>query len=194
MGRTSTLFLRVCVRESVLVHREQLPHMKVYMQVCSVCIDLPLRVGLHPAVRVNFRCGSLAGKGSLFWKLWKSQRSRSAIKILFDHLLVMLRFSFSPFTNTSCTLHSLLFSSSSFTSCTPHLFSFCHYFIAFYKFLPPTPSSPSLIKLAGALIKCSSPSRPPPVGLGRALIPSPVLAALKSTARETGSFFHWLFA
>lgn len=150
---------------------------------------------MHPAFRVNFRCGSLAGKGSLFWKLWKSQRSRSAIKILFDYLLVMLHFSFSLFTNTSCTLHSvslvlivllhLLYT---------HLFSFCHYFIAFYKFLPPTPSSPSLIKLAGALIKCSSPSRPPPVGLGRALIPSPVLAALKSTARETGSSFNCPFA
>lgn len=66
--------------------------------------------------------------------------------------------------------------------------------------LPPHPNTHAdtythflpLIKVAGALIKCSSPSRPPPpLGLGRALIPSPVLAALKSTARETGSFFYF---
>lgn len=58
----------------------------------------------------------------------------------------------------------------------------------FFFFLPTFPSL-SLIELAGALIKCSS--RPPPVGLGRALIPSPVPEALKSTARENGSFFNF---
>lgn len=139
---------------------------------------------MHPAVRVNFRCGSLAGKGSLFWKLWKSQRSRSAIKILFDHLLVMLHFSFSLFTNTSCTLHSvsLVLIVLLHLLYTPSFLILPLFYSFLYIFAPP--SSPSLIKLAGALIKCSSPSRPPPVGLGRALIPSPVLAALKSTARE----------
>lgn len=92
----------------------------------------------------------------------------------------------------------LLFSSglppSFLTSFPSPLFSFGPHHASFFSSSPPSILSILsplclLIKLAGALIKCSS--RPPPVGLGRALIPSPVVEALKSTGRENASFFNF---
>lgn len=123
-----------------------------------------------------------------------NQCSGSATKILFDPPLVVLCFfSSSPLTNAP---HILPHSASSLIFVILlHLLCFFLILSQFYTFfLPTTPSSLSLIKLAGALIKCSSPSHPPPVGLGRALIPSPVRASLKSTARETAGFFNFPFA
>lgn len=126
----------------------------------------------------------------------KSQSSRSAIKILSDPRCVSLLLP-SSFTNTlgfslhhseALVLLALPLFFTSFTS--PHFLILSPFYTFFFFFHPAL----FLIKLAGALIKCSSPSRPPPLGLGRALIPSPVLEALKSTARETASFFNLPFA
>lgn len=151
-----------------------------------------------PAVGVNIRCGGLAEEDPCLGNCGKSRCSRSAIKILFDPRCVALLLSLPVHKHTACSLTSstlhLLFSSPSHSS-SPPLLLFSHsvtILYTFFFFYPPLlPLSLSLIKLAGALIKCSSPSRPPPVGLGRALIPSPVPEALKSTARETASFFNF---
>lgn len=144
------------------------------------------------AVRVNIRCGGLAGKRSVFRQLWEISVPGLPWKFSLIHpslccaspppLHSQMHHTFSS------TLHHPLFSLPFSTSFA--FFSFCHRFIP----IPTTPSSRSLIKLAGALIKCSSPSRPPPVGLGTALIPSPVRASLKSTSRETAGFFNFPFA
>lgn len=177
---------------SNLILWEQLPNVAsaVYVLIWPKAVF----VLMYCCCWVNIRCFGLAGKGSLFRQLWEI--SVPALPRKFSLIHPSLCCVSSPPLHSqmhhtfSSTLHHPLFSLSFSTSFA--FFSFCHHFKPF--FFATTPSSLSLIKLAGALIKCSSPSRPPPVGLGRALIPSPVRASLKSTARETAGFFNFPFA
>jgi len=71
-ARCSTWFLSVRFAVGANILRTALKHQNAHTSICSVFIDLPLRVQFVSwwayalAIRVNIRCGGLTGKRSVF--------------------------------------------------------------------------------------------------------------------------------